>query len=67
MQSNITKRELEVLQLISEGLNAPEIAKALFLSPYTINDHRKSMMAKLEARNVAHLVFRSIHLGLLRA
>ncbi|MDH3652030.1 MAG: LuxR C-terminal-related transcriptional regulator [Saprospiraceae bacterium] len=65
--SNITKRELEVLQLISEGLRAHEIAKALFLSPYTINDHRKSIMAKLDAKNVANLVFKSFHLGLLEA
>lgn len=62
---NISKRELEVLQLISQGMKAREIAKELYLSPYTINDHRKNIMEKLSAKNVANLIWISITKGLL--
>ena len=62
----ITQREFEVLQLIAEGFNAPEIANQLYLSPYTINDHRKSLIRKLNARNVANMVSISFRTGLLQ-
>lgn len=62
---NITKREKEVLQLLSEGMKAREIAKQLFLSPYTINDHRKNIMTKLDAKNTANLISISFCNGLL--
>ena len=52
----ITRREKEVLILICEGFTNPEIAEKLFVSLPTINTHRKSLLAKLKARNVAALV-----------
>lgn len=36
----ITKREQELLQLMSWGLNSPEIAKELFISNYTVKQHK---------------------------
>ena len=53
---SITKRELEILELIAEGMSNREIAEKLFVSPSTITKHRKNALKKLNARNTAHLV-----------
>lgn len=52
----ITKREKEVLGLICDGFTNPEIAEKLFISLPTANTHRKSLLAKFGAKNVASLV-----------
>lgn len=43
----LTRREKEVIQLLYEGLTGPQIAERLFLSPYTIETHRKNLLQKL--------------------
>ncbi|SCY90335.1 response regulator [Flavobacterium caeni] len=52
----ITKREKEILGLICDGYTNPEIADKLFISLATANTHRKSLLAKFGAKNVASLV-----------
>ena len=52
----ITRREKEVLTLIAEGLTNNEIAEKLFISPTTVDSHRKSLLAKFEAKNTATLI-----------
>jgi len=63
--TTITSRELEVLHLVSLGYCTKEIAKALFLSHWTIHDHKKSMMLKLNSPTAASAVRRGFELGLL--
>jgi NarL family two-component system response regulator LiaR len=46
----ISDRELEVLQLMAEGLSNQEIADKLFLSPNTIKTHSSRLFEKLDAR-----------------
>ncbi len=46
----LTEREVEVLQLLANGYNNPEIAEKLFLSRQTIETHRKNLKRKLELR-----------------
>jgi len=53
---NISERELEVLQLIAEGLTTKQIADKLHLSFHTVMTHRKNMMAKLGLNNTAGLI-----------
>ena len=52
----ITRREKEVLKLITEGLTNAEIAKKLFISVSTVDTHRKSLLAKFKMKNTAALV-----------
>jgi DNA-binding NarL/FixJ family response regulator len=43
----ISRREKEVLKLIAEGMTNMEIAEKLFLSPLTVDSHRKNIISKL--------------------
>ena len=54
--SKLTERETEVLKLISDGYTNPEIAEKLFLSPRTIDAHRRNLLQKLQKKNTAGLV-----------
>jgi DNA-binding NarL/FixJ family response regulator len=60
----ITKREQEILILICDGLTNPEIAEQLFISVPTANTHRKSLLAKFGAKNVATLVKMAMEAGM---
>ena len=61
----LTRREIEILKLIAEGLTNPQIAEKLFLSPLTVNTHRKSLLMKFEVSNTAALVKQAMQLDLL--
>lgn len=49
--STLTKRELEVLDLIGCGYTNSEIAKALFISEHTVNDYTKKIYRKLDVHS----------------
>ena len=49
-QFNLTKRELEIIQLIKDGYTNQQIAEKLILSIYTIETHRKNIMHKLDLK-----------------
>jgi DNA-binding NarL/FixJ family response regulator len=55
-QPLLTRREIEVLKLIAEGLTNQEIADKLFVSASTVDSHRKNLISKLQAKNTAALV-----------
>ena len=55
-QVSLSRREIEVLKLVANGLTNKEIAEKLFISPLTVDSHRKNLIAKLEARNTASLI-----------
>jgi DNA-binding NarL/FixJ family response regulator len=61
---HLTKRELQVLQLIAEGRSTKDIATRLELSVKTVETHRKQIMDKLEIRSVAGLTKYCIREGL---
>jgi len=56
LKHHLTKRELEVLNLISQAMSNKEIAKELFISVQTVSVHRKNIMRKLGVTNTAGLV-----------
>lgn len=53
---NITRREMEVLQHIINGLSNKEIAEKLFVSKRTVDNHRFHLMKKMGAKNTADIV-----------
>lgn len=52
----LTSRETEILKLISEEFTNHEIADKLFISPRTVDTHRRNLIQKLHAKNTAGLV-----------
>jgi DNA-binding NarL/FixJ family response regulator len=50
------RREKEILVLIKDGFTNVEIASKLFISHHTVDAYRKSLLAKLNARNTAELI-----------
>lgn len=63
-QPTLTRREKEVLQLIVEGLNNPQISDKLCISLNTVDTHRKNLLLKLEVNNTASLVRQAIYYNL---
>ena len=60
----LTKRELEVLQLVCDGLNNREIAAKLELSINTVAVHRANIMSALGVHKTAELVVYALQNGL---
>jgi DNA-binding NarL/FixJ family response regulator len=54
--SQISSREIEVLKLIAMEYSTNEVAEKLFVSVNTIESHRKSLMKKLDVKNVVGLI-----------
>lgn len=52
----LTRREKEILGLIAEGMTNNEIATKLFISSTTVDTHRKNLLAKFDAKNIASLI-----------
>jgi DNA-binding NarL/FixJ family response regulator len=52
----LTRREKELLQLLEDGLNGPQIADKLFISHYTVETHRKNLMQKLNVSSTQQLL-----------
>jgi len=55
-QPLLTKREKEILQLITEGLTNIQIAEKLFISIDTVDTHRKNLYSKLNVKNTVMLM-----------
>jgi len=62
----LTARETEILKLIAHGHSTQVIADALFLSPHTVQTHRKSIIKKLNIKSPTEFVIYAMDLGLLK-
>jgi DNA-binding NarL/FixJ family response regulator len=60
----LSRRQLEVLRLVSEGLTSREIARELGLSVKTVETHRSAGMRRLGAEDIAGLVRYAVRVGL---
>ncbi|MDH3652585.1 MAG: LuxR C-terminal-related transcriptional regulator, partial [Saprospiraceae bacterium] len=56
VKHHLTKREHEILQLITQAFSNKEIAQKLFISDQTVSVHRKNIMRKLGVSNTVSLV-----------
>lgn len=62
---DLSKREIQVLQLIAEGFTNAEIADKLFTSKRTIESHRQHLIEKTQAKNTAALVKYALEKGII--
>ena len=60
-----SKREIDVLKCMAEGLNSTEIADKLFISDLTVKKHRKNILEKSECKNTAQLITNCVRQGLI--
>ncbi|REC47252.1 response regulator [Chryseobacterium pennipullorum] len=56
----LTKREKQILQMVAQGKTSNSIAEELFLSPLTVDTHRKNLLQKFQAKNSTELINRAI-------
>ncbi len=62
---SLSERERQVLEMIAEGLSAPEIGRRLYLSPATIKRHLQNLYEKLNVSDRAAAVAEAMRRGLL--
>lgn len=62
---SLTKREKEVLEYISRGFRTEDIAMALNLKKYTVDEYRDNLIHKMKAKNSAELIRIAFEAGLL--
>jgi DNA-binding CsgD family transcriptional regulator len=64
-QIELTKREIEILKLVKEGLISKEISSRLSISLHTVNTHRQRFLAKLGANNSLEALMFATKFGLI--
>lgn len=59
----LSPREIEVLLCLCEGLSCPKIAKKLFISTRTVENHKANIFTKFEVSNIPQMMVKAILLG----
>ncbi|MGA6120840.1 response regulator [Sphingobacterium anhuiense] len=62
----LTRREKEVLTEASLGLTTGQIAEKLFISPHTVESHRKNLIEKFDSKNLSSAIKLALEYGLIR-
>jgi len=55
-QTNLSKRELEIIRLIAKGENSKNIGEKLHISRHTVDTHRRTILEKTDCSNAAELI-----------
>lgn len=61
----LTRRQVEIVRLIADGLTNKEIASRLFLSPRTVDMHVRNLLDRLDCRGRTEAVRKAVDLGIL--
>ncbi len=61
----LTKREKQILHMVAQGKTSAVIAEELFLSPLTVDTHRKNLLQKFQAKNSTELINRAVQMHLM--
>jgi DNA-binding NarL/FixJ family response regulator len=64
LRPNLSKREIEILELVCKGLTNKEIGNTLHLSQFTVRNHLNNITSKLEATDRTEAAFIAIQTGL---
>jgi DNA-binding NarL/FixJ family response regulator len=64
--AKLTRRELQILQMLAEGMTNKEIAEKIFLSRRTVETHRKNLIEKTNCKNSSALIKYAIEKGYLK-
>jgi len=64
LRSTLSEREMEVLGLIAQGYNTQQIAEELYLSPWTVQNHVRSIYSKLDIKSRAEAARYATEMGL---
>jgi DNA-binding NarL/FixJ family response regulator len=67
LDGGLSKRELEVLELLAQGRTTTQIATDLFVSENTVKTHVRHILGKMEASNRAEAVSKATQMGLIRS
>lgn len=65
-QQILSKREIQILKLISHGLTSKALAIQLYISKETVDRHRKNIIKKLETSNTIEAYNKALDMGLLK-
>lgn len=60
----LTEREKEIVRCICQQYSTEEIAARLYISPLTVNNHRRSILTKTNSKNVAGIVIYALQHGI---
>lgn len=61
---DLSEREIEILKLVCQEYSTPEIAEKLFISPLTVETHRKNILKKTKSRTIVGLIKFAIESGI---
>ena len=67
MRETLSRRELEVLRLVAQGLSNHEISERLFLALSTVKGHNLKIFEKLQVKRRTEAIVRARELGLLKS
>jgi hypothetical protein len=60
-----SRREFEIIKLISTGLNSEQVAETLFISPETVYTHRRNILKKSNKPHLSDVIYKLMELGVL--
>ena len=60
----LSKREVEIIRLTSDGMTAAQIAEHLYISVHTVNTHRQHIYSKMKVKNLNELLRKAAELGI---
>jgi len=61
----LTKRQIQILTGIKEGLDSKTIAEKLQLSRHTVDTHRRRILAKTKSKNMMELIYQATKLNII--
>ena len=61
----LTRREKEILAEAAKGLTTNQMAEKLFISPHTVESHRKNLIEKFQTSNLSSAIKLAIEYGLI--